>query len=134
MGNAMAQTQATKTLFLACEQGSEKFSAVAESIGKYVENINAITPTDSIERKKAVEQIHKWEEDLTDKWFAFSKKNIKNNQETTIVDPMLYSFFWEMKIFTITLAHQIPLELPGKSQLTYQRMIEDRCKSLGKVP
>ena len=130
----MAQTQATKALFTACEQGSEKFSFIAESVGKYVENINATTSINSIERKKAVEKIHKMEEDFTDKWYEYSKKSMKTNEESKIIEPMLFSFFWEMKIFTISLAHQIPLESPGKSQLTYQRMIEDRCKSLGKVP
>ena len=127
--NGSAQTVALKAQYRACEEVSEQFSTMAQAVGEDVLSMINTTSPNSSERKVLINKINKLEEDVTDKWYIHSKKHINLNNETNIVDPLIYGFYWDMKLFALSLVFSIPWEFPGKTATTYRRMIEEKCKT-----
>jgi hypothetical protein len=132
--NIFAQSDTFKIRNIACERGAEKFSNMAKAVGDQILQILEKTAPSSKERKDALKTLNETEEKLKDEWFAYSKKSIQVNRENkspNTMDSMLWEYYWETYIFTITLTFGIPSKEPGKSELTYRRMIEEECKAIG---
>jgi hypothetical protein len=117
----------------ACEQGAEQFSIDAEKIGSLIPMIISNTTPNSKERIDAIAAISKKKDYLENMHFKISKEFINRNREDiekgdrSAADPGLYEYYWTVFLYTIPLAFHIAEKEPGKSQLTYRRMIEQEC-------
>ena len=133
--NILAQANVIKMGNYACEKGAENFSNKAEQTGRLIPLIISNTTPNSKERMDAIALINQTEDKLKDQWFEYSKKSIKQNREErengdkSAIDSSLWEYYWDVYIFTISLAFNISTKEPGTSQLTYRRLIEEECRT-----
>jgi len=125
-----AQYQVNRIESIACDEGAEQFAKAATAVGDGMSRLLNETAANSPARIETLKGFEKLEQDLTDKWYENSKKSIKINKEHNTMDPLLWEYYWKVKLSTISFAFLIAMESPGKSELTYRRMIEDKCKNI----